>query len=95
MMSIMDQLTDKNEWHKKVFDAAIVSKWRAEALEIPNEHFWKLAIRDKVKIWDKKQNKFRIIDDNRTLDIELPEGIVDSTTFDNVSLQLHHGSPTC
>jgi hypothetical protein len=29
MMEIMDQLTDKEEWDRKVFDENIVSKWRA------------------------------------------------------------------
>ncbi|KFA67952.1 hypothetical protein S40285_10112 [Stachybotrys chlorohalonatus IBT 40285] len=31
MMALMDKLTDKPDWHKKVFDEAIVAKWRAEA----------------------------------------------------------------
>lgn len=32
MMMLMDNLTDKPDWHKKVFDEAIVAKWRHEAL---------------------------------------------------------------
>lgn len=40
MMYVMDRLTDKADWHKKVFDDAIVSKWRKEAFEIPDEYFW-------------------------------------------------------
>jgi hypothetical protein len=47
MLSIMDRLTDKEEWHKKVFNDKIVSKWREEALAIPDAYFWKLAISDK------------------------------------------------
>ncbi|UKZ52594.1 hypothetical protein TrVGV298_006375 [Trichoderma virens] len=31
MMLIMEQLTDKLNWHEKVFDEAIVQKWRQEA----------------------------------------------------------------
>lgn len=33
MMTLMDRLTDKPDWNKKVFDEDIVSKWRKEALE--------------------------------------------------------------
>ena len=33
MMAMMDKITDKPGWHKKVFDEAIVTKWRKEALE--------------------------------------------------------------
>ena len=32
MMAIMDKITDKPDWDKKVFDDAIVQKWRLEAL---------------------------------------------------------------
>lgn len=32
MMQLMNQLTDKVDWHKKVFDETIVSNWKAEAL---------------------------------------------------------------
>ncbi|KUI66951.1 hypothetical protein VM1G_01933 [Cytospora mali] len=43
MMSIMDRLTDKKDWHKKVFDDAILEKWREEAMAIPDEEFMKIA----------------------------------------------------
>jgi hypothetical protein len=32
MMLLMDRLTDKPNWHEKVFDDTIVAKWRNEAL---------------------------------------------------------------
>jgi hypothetical protein len=32
MMLLMDRLTDKPNWHEKVFNDAIVTKWRDEAL---------------------------------------------------------------
>lgn len=32
MMMMMDRLTDKPNWHEKVFNDAIVTKWRIEAL---------------------------------------------------------------
>lgn len=47
MMSVMDSLTDKEDWHKKVFDDGIISKWREEAMSIPDEDFVQLAVRDK------------------------------------------------
>ena len=36
-MLVMDSLTDKVDWHKKIFDVEIVGKWRKEALEQPDE----------------------------------------------------------
>ena len=32
MMAIMDKITDKPDWDKKVFDDTIIQKWRQEAL---------------------------------------------------------------
>jgi hypothetical protein len=43
MMSVMNTLTDKKDWHKKVFDEKIVAKWREEAIAIPDDYFWDLA----------------------------------------------------
>ncbi|KAI0546140.1 hypothetical protein F4679DRAFT_558597 [Xylaria curta] len=43
MMHVMDRLTDKVDWHKKVFDDKIVAKWRAEALAYPDEELWMIA----------------------------------------------------
>lgn len=37
MMILMDRLTDKPNWHKKVFDDTIVAKWRSEALSQPED----------------------------------------------------------
>ena len=33
MMEFMNRLTDKTGWETKVFDEALVAKWKAEALE--------------------------------------------------------------
>jgi hypothetical protein len=44
MMNIIERLTDKDEWYKKVFDESIVSKWHEEALAISDEDLWSLAI---------------------------------------------------
>jgi hypothetical protein len=35
MLAVMDTLTDKPRWHEKVFDEAIVEKWRVEAMAMP------------------------------------------------------------
>ncbi|KAG5638230.1 hypothetical protein H0H81_001104 [Sphagnurus paluster] len=32
MLNLMDEITDKADWHKKVLDPTIAAKWRAEAL---------------------------------------------------------------
>ncbi|KAK1757322.1 hypothetical protein QBC47DRAFT_375666 [Echria macrotheca] len=40
MMLVMDRLTDKPDWHVKVFDQDIVAKWREEALAWPDEDLW-------------------------------------------------------
>lgn len=40
MMLVMDRLTDKPNWHIKVFDDEIATKWKAEALAWPQEDLW-------------------------------------------------------
>ncbi|KAF7907850.1 hypothetical protein BELL_0449g00070 [Botrytis elliptica] len=78
MMSIMDRLTEKEDWHKKVFNEEIVSKWRAEALAIPDEQFWMMAIRDKQQ--DRSYDG-TIHSNHDRLDRQL-EGIMNTSTFD-------------
>lgn len=39
MISVMATLKDKPEWHRKVHDEQIVSKWRTEAMQIGSEDF--------------------------------------------------------
>ena len=36
MMEIMNRISDKPNWETKVFDDAITSKWKSEALATPN-----------------------------------------------------------
>ena len=36
MMELMNRLSDKPNWERKVFDEAIATKWRAEALATPD-----------------------------------------------------------
>jgi hypothetical protein len=47
MMLIMDALTDKPDWHTKVFDDAIVAKWHDEALGLSDEALWTQITGDK------------------------------------------------
>ncbi|KAH7068434.1 hypothetical protein BKA63DRAFT_536755 [Paraphoma chrysanthemicola] len=48
MMSVMEKLTDKFDWNKKVFDDEITTKWRDEALAVLNDEFYQLATRGKT-----------------------------------------------
>ncbi|KAF2106544.1 hypothetical protein BDV96DRAFT_507694 [Lophiotrema nucula] len=78
MMSIMDSLTDKEDWQRKVFDDGIVSKWRKEALAIPDEELWKLAISDKRQYWN-EEGELSLHDEQEGCRLE---GIMNETTFD-------------
>ncbi len=40
MMLVMERLTDKPNWHVKVFDDEIADRWKTEALAWPNEDLW-------------------------------------------------------
>lgn len=63
MMRIMDMLTDKPDWHVKVFDDAIVSKWCQEALEYPKEELWHIATGDKMSRQTPAMFRFAIPED--------------------------------
>ncbi|KAF2649455.1 hypothetical protein K491DRAFT_698080 [Lophiostoma macrostomum CBS 122681] len=86
MMSIMDKLTDKEDWQKKVFDEAIVAKWRKEALEIPDQEFVKLATSDKYQYWDVNGYVTTREDNVYNSDPRGLEGVMDADTF-NVCVQ--------
>ncbi|ORY02063.1 hypothetical protein BCR34DRAFT_605716 [Clohesyomyces aquaticus] len=47
----MEQLTDKDAWQKKIFDDSIVSKWREEALKIPDRDLWSLVTSGKRQVY--------------------------------------------
>ncbi|KAH8649238.1 hypothetical protein BX600DRAFT_442500 [Xylariales sp. PMI_506] len=80
MMSVTDRLTDKEEWHKKVFDDAIVSRWREEALQISDEYFLKLATSDKPQRWV-NEGKLIVRDDHASAYKPL-RGVMSAATFD-------------
>jgi hypothetical protein len=46
-MILMDRLTDKPNWHEKVFDEAVVAKWRDEALTQNEESLFEEIIAGK------------------------------------------------
>lgn len=84
MMSIMDRLSDKEDWHKKVFDEDIISRWRAEALAISDAEFRRMATRDKRQRFDAAGNVELVEDDYGAEYVKPLEGIVDANTFDCV-----------
>jgi hypothetical protein len=83
MMSIMDSLTDKEDWQKKVFDDKTVSRWREEALAIPDEQFCDLATRDKSQYWD-ENGKLNLRHDYSADITKGLKGIMNTNTFDCV-----------
>lgn len=40
MMALMEILTEKVDWHKKVWDERVVVNWRKEALEQPEDKLY-------------------------------------------------------
>jgi hypothetical protein len=72
MMNIMERLTDKEDWHKKIFNEETVKEWRKEALEYPNVSYWKEATANKNA--------------DAVVDVRRPPGIMDAATFDYVCL---------
>lgn len=54
MLLFINQITDKPEWERKVFDDAIVERWRGEAVtwhDASNELFMTSACFDYVRIF--------------------------------------------
>ena len=78
MMSIMDRLTDKPDWHTKVFDETIVSKWREEALSVPDEEFVNIS-------WNAKGWAYTNYGNNLPATYKKFAGIMNRNTFDCVS----------
>jgi hypothetical protein len=83
MLDIMEKLTDKEDWHKKVFDEDIVSKWRKEALAVPDLYFWNLSISAKRQQWTTDDKQPELHDDWGSEECEL-EGVMDDSTFETV-----------
>ncbi|KAM0253647.1 hypothetical protein ACHAQJ_007159 [Trichoderma viride] len=68
MMNLMERLTDKEDWQKKIFNEEIVKEWRKEALEHPNKLYWKQATDNKGA--------------DAVGGVRRPPGIMDTATFD-------------
>jgi hypothetical protein len=47
MMTLMDALTDKPNWHEKVFDDTIVAKWRNEAVAHSEKDMYEEIVKGK------------------------------------------------
>lgn len=43
MIGVMDALTDKKDWYIKVFDEAILAKWKVEAMNLPGRLISEMA----------------------------------------------------
>jgi hypothetical protein len=84
MMNIMDRLTDKPDWEKKVFDEEIVAKWRKEAMEVDDEAWEHLATSDKTQSSDNAGMLFLPNDPGAQGEVLL-KGVMDENTFDCVS----------
>lgn len=55
MMMLMDTLTDKPNWHEKVFDETIVAKWRHEAMTQPQHGLFLRIMEGK---WDPNKHSY-------------------------------------
>ena len=84
MMDVMEKLTDKQDWHKRVFDAEVVEKWKKEALAIPDQAQWDLSVSGKYQHFPESSDEFVIpIDDG--LRRQNSSGIMTEQAFNCVS----------
>jgi hypothetical protein len=56
MLAVMDALTDKTNWHEKIFNEDVVEKWKEEAMgmKLISERAWEwcvLELRDQAKVF--------------------------------------------
>lgn len=63
MMNIMNEITDKENWHREVFDEEIIAKWREEARRIPDKHFLDLVECHVGEHVDASANPAKILND--------------------------------
>jgi predicted RNase H-like HicB family nuclease len=87
MMDVMEKITDKQDWHTKVFDANIVSKWQKEALAVPDEELYRLATAGKTS-WHVEIDGVEqlVLEDDRSVGLDqMPKGILNEQAFDSVS----------
>lgn len=84
MMDIMEKLTDKHNWHEKVFNDSVISRWRKEALEIPDTDLWDLATRGKLQFYN-NDGSVTVQAHYGMLSVVPLKGIVTEEVFDDVS----------
>ncbi|KAF2874623.1 hypothetical protein BDV95DRAFT_566610 [Massariosphaeria phaeospora] len=82
MMNVMEKLTDKDNWHEKVFDDLVVSKWREEALEIPDRNLWDLATSGKQQL-NNVYDSFTVQPHYGTERVAPPKAILTEKVFDH------------
>ncbi|KAL1612138.1 hypothetical protein SLS60_000361 [Paraconiothyrium brasiliense] len=86
MMHIMDRLTDKPDWSKKVWDEEIVDKWRTEAKAIPDIYWWNIATKGEGQDEEKEQEEDEDEDYHRYHRYQHHrcqlQGVVNEKTFD-------------
>lgn len=87
-MSIMDRLTDKPEWYRKVLDEAILSKWKAEALAVPDEEWMKIAAAPRSD-WSEHRSRW-VMESGQGREVPVGAtkvvGIMSEQAFDYVSI---------
>jgi hypothetical protein len=75
MMIVMNQLTEKPDWHIKVFDDAIAEKWIEEGLAIPVESLYD----DIVDVKLNRPKRIKTILDRKCLEyVRLPSYLLHS-----------------
>ncbi|KAI4688005.1 uncharacterized protein J4E84_004933 [Alternaria hordeiaustralica] len=85
VMDVLEKLTDKPDWHKKIFDEEIVARWRKEALAIPDGHFWHLATAGMRQYWTDDEDRLELHNGRGSCPLE---NILDEATFDTCVQEL-------
>ncbi|KAM0398828.1 hypothetical protein ACHAPZ_007793 [Fusarium culmorum] len=81
MMIIMNELTDKPDWHVKVFDETIAEKWIEEALALPTEPLYHDIVPSEVR-----GKVPRVILDRKCLDFCIQELRAKAKFFEKTGL---------
>lgn len=85
MMDVMEKLTDKQDWHKRVFDAEVVEKWKKEALAIPDQAWWDLSVSGKHQLFPESSDQFVIRFHDDSIRRQNSSGIMTEQAFNCVS----------
>lgn len=75
-------LTDRANWHHKVFDEETVSEWRKEALAIPDAYLWDISVSEKSQEWP-DDDGLPVLKLSAFLECKL-ESIMEEATFQSV-----------